>query len=117
MEEIAHAFASDRRLDLLESLLGAAGGRSTQRQLRRSLAIPASRKGTLNKDIAALGRAGLLSRDGDSAVLLHPALTARALQALSELHREVTAERARNSEERARRMRTITMRAGPEEVA
>lgn len=116
MEGIAHALSSSRRLAILETLL-ARGTKASQRDLREALEIPASKRGTLNKDIRVLEDSGLLLRHEDDSMLALPASTARALQALAELDREVTAERARLAAARAERLRRSVLREETRRIA
>lgn len=113
MEGVDHAFASPRRREVLEALTSL--GRATQQELREALAIPSSQRGTLSKDISALEGAGLVVVGSEERwQLSFPELTARTLQAIADLDREVAAARADAAAKRSRLLRRATMRKTPE---
>jgi predicted transcriptional regulator len=115
MEQLAHALASHRRLAIIEVLLDR--GTASQSELRELLGVPVTQRGTFSKDVGVLERSGLLRRDGESSTLALSDLTARLLQALAALDREVAAERARQSEESAQRLQAAALRTETKGIA
>src|SRR6202000_1053623 len=102
MEDLLRALSCDRRMVILEVLLS--HGPCTSAELRAVLGLPAPQRGTLSKDLTVLHRRGLLRREGERFSPSMPGETARVLEALALLDRELTARQAARSEESARRL-------------